>query len=576
MPDTPPISRGGHQSWTPFFQALRRMRPALLAVIIVFAVSVLGMTLVPGVETPEGVRRLTPFEAFYFMSYTATTIGFGELPGDFTPALRLWVTFCIYASVITWAYAFGKIISLVGDRGFRESLQRVRFEREVRLLHEPFLLIAGYGRAGQHLANSLDAIDRRMVVVDPDPERIAALEVAPLRNDVPALSADIRNPQELRRAGLLHPMCAGLVALSGEDETNLAAVMTAWLLRPDLPVVTRSSDPAIERRLAAAGSPLVVDPFRLFADELVAALRSPDLHRLLRWLSADPGTDLEPRLKVPLRGRWVVAGYGRFGSRLVHDLLSVGLEVTVITKRHVTPVERLSVLISEVSEFDDLERAGITEAVAFAAATDNDITNLSMLASARAANPGLFLVGRQNEPANTLLFEAMALDSLLVPTALVAREVLQRVGSPLLWRFVQAGRQRDERWAASLLERLTSAMGESRDSVWDLRINAEQCPAVLERLRREGPVTIGHLLADPEDRDVRVPAVPLLLQRGGTDLLTPTDHQQVRAGDRLLLAGTHKARSTIETTVTVPAALAYTATGERVGNSWVWRTFVDK
>ena len=32
------------------------------------------------------------FDAFYFMSYTATTIGFGELPQAFNDAQRMWVT----------------------------------------------------------------------------------------------------------------------------------------------------------------------------------------------------------------------------------------------------------------------------------------------------------------------------------------------------------------------------------------------------------------------------------------------------------------------------------------------------
>ena len=38
------------------------------------------------------------FHAFYVMSYTATTIGFGEVPHPFNDAQRLWVTFAIYLS----------------------------------------------------------------------------------------------------------------------------------------------------------------------------------------------------------------------------------------------------------------------------------------------------------------------------------------------------------------------------------------------------------------------------------------------------------------------------------------------
>ncbi|MDX6323765.1 MAG: voltage-gated potassium channel, partial [Nocardioidaceae bacterium] len=69
---------------------VRRMRVPLIVLILIFAISVLGLSLIPGHP-----RRMTLFEAFYFMSYTATTIGFGEIPYTLTPAQRMWVTVVI-------------------------------------------------------------------------------------------------------------------------------------------------------------------------------------------------------------------------------------------------------------------------------------------------------------------------------------------------------------------------------------------------------------------------------------------------------------------------------------------------
>ena len=54
------------------------------------------------------------------MSYTATTIGFGELPCPFTADQRMWVTISIYLSVIGWAYAIGSLLTLIQDRAFRQ------------------------------------------------------------------------------------------------------------------------------------------------------------------------------------------------------------------------------------------------------------------------------------------------------------------------------------------------------------------------------------------------------------------------------------------------------------------------
>ena len=63
---------------------LRRMRAPIILLIAVYAISVIGLTLVPGVD-PEGRPwRMSYFDAFYVMSYTATTIGFGEIPYPFS------------------------------------------------------------------------------------------------------------------------------------------------------------------------------------------------------------------------------------------------------------------------------------------------------------------------------------------------------------------------------------------------------------------------------------------------------------------------------------------------------------
>ena len=92
----------------------------------------------PGIGPDGQPARISLFEAFYFMSYTATTIGFGELPWPFTPAQRLWVTFSIYLSVVGWAYAIGSLLTLVQDRSFRHALALRRFTRKVARLREPF------------------------------------------------------------------------------------------------------------------------------------------------------------------------------------------------------------------------------------------------------------------------------------------------------------------------------------------------------------------------------------------------------------------------------------------------------
>ncbi len=211
-----------------------------------------------------------------------------------------------------------------------------------------------------------------------------------------------------------------------------------------------------------------------------------------------------------------------------------------------------------------------------AAATDNDTSNLSVLAAARRANPGLFLVARQNDPSNAPLFEALHVESVLVPTRLVAHEVLARISDPTLWRFVQEAQRRSDDWSAELLDRLTSAvLARFARSIWTLPIDAHGAPSVTAFLAH-ADVTVGRLLRDPQDRDRTLDVVPLMIERGHDVILTPGDDEPVHPGDVLLLTGMPYDRRALDTTVSVPAATEYVLTGQRVGQSWLWRTLVDR
>ena len=111
------------------FLILRRMRQPLLTLLVVYALSVLGLTLIPGRDADGNVWNMSIFHAFYFVSYMATTIGFGEIPATFNDAQRLFVYIVLFPNVIAWLYSIGTIISLLVDPQFREVLARARFSR---------------------------------------------------------------------------------------------------------------------------------------------------------------------------------------------------------------------------------------------------------------------------------------------------------------------------------------------------------------------------------------------------------------------------------------------------------------
>ena len=566
-------SASSSQASSTIFLVMRRMRVPLITIIVIFSVSVVGLTLIPGIGPDGQPARISLFEAFYFMSYTATTIGFGELPWPFTPAQRLWVTFSIYLSVVGWAYAIGSLLTLLQDRSFRQALALRRFTRKVSRLREPFLLMAGYGRAGELLAKAFDTLGQQLVVIDESSDRIDALDLGSYHSDIPGLVADAANPHHLSAAGLDHPFCAGVLALTNNDETNLAVTMTAALLRPDLPVVARTVSGTIAERMHAFG-PTVVNPFDRFGEHLRLALNAPASYQLLTWLEAGPGAELPERGRQPTHGRWVMCGYGRFGREVTADLREGGLEVTIIE-----PVERgepePGVVVGDASEPAVLARADLASAAGLVAGTDNDTTNLSMLVTARRLNPQLFLAARQNQPTSAAVFEAMRVDALLVPTEVVAHEVYAQVSTPMLWRFIQEMPAQGDQWAADIIQRLLYNCGRELPALWKVKLDREQAPALGGWLA-EGRVVLEDLLRSPEDRERRLRVVPLLLLRDSEAVLTPDGETVLAPDDELLFAGEGSERRELESTLVVDSTAAYVLFDQHIPSSWVWRKLSRK
>ncbi len=124
-----------------FFLALRRLRGPLITLICVYAISVLGLVLIPGQDAEGNPWQMDFFHAFYFVSFMGSTIGFGELPYPFTDNQRMWVLLCIYFTVFTWLYAIGRVLTLMQEPAFRQALTYSAFRRNVKRVVEPFYLV---------------------------------------------------------------------------------------------------------------------------------------------------------------------------------------------------------------------------------------------------------------------------------------------------------------------------------------------------------------------------------------------------------------------------------------------------
>jgi hypothetical protein len=207
------------------------------------------MMLMPGVDPDGNPHRLNIFDAFYQMTITLTTVGYTEAPHPFSYPQRMWLTMSIYLLVISWAYTIAVFFALVQGAPFQAAVAAQQFRRQVRRLVEPFVIVAGYGSAGRIVGAKLDENYRRFVVIDERADTVQSVVSEQLSFNVPAVQGDSGTPAVLGMAGLAHPDCEGVLALTDDDDTNLAVVMTASLLRPDLPVLGRCAQRRTRTRM---------------------------------------------------------------------------------------------------------------------------------------------------------------------------------------------------------------------------------------------------------------------------------------------------------------------------------------
>ncbi|WP_122261967.1 potassium channel protein [Ornithinimicrobium cerasi] len=530
------------------FLVLRRIRTPLVVLVGTFALMTFGLSVMPGtVENPE---PLGVFDAFYVISYTGLTIGYGEVPHPYSYAQRMWVTLTIYVSVLAWSYSLAVLLAIAQERTFRDSIALQRFSRRVRRLQSPFVLVVGYGQAGEAVCRALEDQGREFVVLDSDAGRVEQLALDGYTSDVPAFAASGRDPRMLGMAGLGHDQCEAVLALTDSDETNLSIVMSVNLLRPELMVIARSSDREHAQQMHDFAADVIINPFDRYGAYLVMALRRPAGFRLASWLMSPRGTGLPHKLEHLTDGHWVVCADGDFGVEVTRDLESAGLDVVLVD-----PVDG---------------RPDVTDAVGFIAGAESDIVNMAMAAHARIENDQLFIAVRQNSSINQAPLRAFDADSVFVPTELLAREAVARITSPNYWSFIDHVLHEDDDWDERIMDEIVEVVGHETPASSRVDMEFHSAPAAV-RWMRSRELTVGDILRDPDDRGTRLAAYPAVLVRDGRRIFTPALDLPLREGDGLLLLGREADLLVVRSTLFHDSAVEYVATGREVATAWIFR-----
>ncbi|MBT3698350.1 MAG: potassium transporter [Methylococcales bacterium] len=565
------------------FIVLREMRKPILAIIIVYSLSIVGMVIIPGPVVDGKAQYLSIFHAFYFMTYTATTTGFGEIPFPFSNAQRFWAIVCLYISVITWFYAIGSIIRLVQNPYLGKALAEHDFSNKVERISGDFFIICGFGDTGSVLARGLSDARLTAVIIDSSEERIKALQLRDYKVPMPGLFADASVPKHLIEAGIRRADCKAIVSVTSNEETNLKISAMARILNPGIDVITKSKVEIWEETLATIGGKVhIIDPFKTYAQLLAFSIVQRYFYSFNNWLVGDKSTELEQPLSPPNQGLWIICGFGRMGQEIKRALNKQGLRTAIIDPKPISPdEENVEKFVLGLTTVRTLKLAGIEQAVGIVTGTDDDGQNVSILLNARSINPNVFTVVRQNSHENFAAFQAAKADMVMQPSLVAARRIMLLLKAPLLkpfFKYFLVHQDRDHEMN-DVISWVKMCVGDG-DKVPPLLTSfdiTDKNAKVLMRVLENDSVQLGDLLKDPRNRTKPLDLVALVVQSDeGKVIILPGSDYLVKAGDQLLLCGTDLGYRLFLATVNNEYKLYHVRTGLRQPRSFFMQWYVRK
>jgi voltage-gated potassium channel len=557
-----------------FWLILLRMRAPLLVLIFAYSISILGMVLVPG-NLIDGERyHMDFFHAVYFVSYVSTTIGFGEIPEKFSEMQRFWSIFVMYIGVIAWLYSIGSILTLIQNTEFKQLLRERAFTREVNKIKQPFYLICGYGEAGRAMTKTLASYSIPIVVVDNNPARINKLSLheQKYKVHVPGLCADVNEAKYLLEAGVSHPFCSKVIALTNDDSTNLHIAITSKLLNPQLKVVCRSNSQAATENMESFGTDFIFNPFNIFARQLVMALHTPGRDLIYKWLTGISKSTFIKPAAIPSRGLWIICGYGRFGKILDRYLKKNNLETIIIEPNPVVENPPDNLIIGDGTSAADLLSARINDAVGIVAGSDNDSNNFSILMTAKELNKDVYTVARQNKESNRSLFEALNPDIVMHPANVLATNIGCLLTSPMLAKFLYHINTVPDVDIGNIINRLEAMIKNSIvPDIWTISIMDENTPSIMAAINGKVDIQIRHLTRHPFKLENKLECCALLLKREEEFTILPEEDYSIKCGDKLLFCGINNSYSLMKTVLKDKHILFEILSNKRIMRSYVLR-----
>jgi len=310
---------------------LRKLRISLYLFLLVSLVGVSYYHFGEGMSLSDSV---------FMIAITLSTVGYGEVQ-PLSPTGRIFTVFIIIFGITITGYTAGTFIRMLIEGELGKRFGRKKVEKKITSLKNHYI-ICGYGRIGKILTKELKKHNKKFVVLEYDNDQISVLESM----GIPYMLLDARDENSLLKAGIMR--ARGLVTAVMSDADNVFITLTARMLRPDIYILARSSDPKNEKKLLSAGASKVVSPYLIGGQRMAQLLVSPTVVDFIDIATMDDSLGLrmeEARLRQ---------GSPYVGKSLIESNLRKDYGVIIVLIKKVNGDMKFNPNPHEVLEEDDV------------------------------------------------------------------------------------------------------------------------------------------------------------------------------------------------------------------------------
>lgn len=214
------------------------------------------------------IEKAGPIDALYMTIISITTVGYREV----IALSQAGILFTIWVILSGIGLVFYITVTIAEDM-FESRVRNILGRRKMKKFSElkNHVVIAGFGRMGEHICKELLENKRKFVILENNQDRFAAAE----EKGYNVLLNDATEEESLLLAGL--DRAKTFISLLSTDADNIFTVLSAREINRDIFIITRAMEIGSDKKLCKIGANRVILPYELSSRRVVNMVLKPNV-----------------------------------------------------------------------------------------------------------------------------------------------------------------------------------------------------------------------------------------------------------------------------------------------------------